>query len=181
MREIPLIREISAHRPARGGQGGRWVRRGSTIILLPPGAPGSRGGEEGEVPAGASFTGSVIDPRIDVDAQRALITMSRSGDPAQMAAASEVLGMVKSQTLLGIYKPDQREPALLARRRGIFWWNLLQPGEDAILWCDPARRQLGPMLVFRKDISREQLIFVLMQVADMKGELENPGCRLPEP
>jgi hypothetical protein len=174
MSTIPLIRATSPNRPV-AGQRGRWVRRGSTIILLPPGAPVSRGGEEGEVPTGASFTKSVIDPRIDVDAQRALISMSNSGDPAQMTAASEIVRLVKTQGLLGIYKPDQREPALLARRRGMSWWELLQPGEDAMLWCDPARKQLGPMLVFRKDISREQLIFILMGVASIKDQLTDPN------
>src|SRR3982750_1979770 len=98
---------------------GRWVRRGGSIVLLPP--DDGDGEVQGEVGTPATVTATsagVIDARIDVFAQRALLRMAKSPDPAARADASQMLGAVKSGRLAGIYKEDEQVPALRARRVG---------------------------------------------------------------
>lgn len=92
----------------------------------------------------------VIDPRIDVFAQRALIRM-RNGDVASQADAMGMLGAVKTQSLAGIYKEDERVPALRARKMNLGWWELVPTGEDAALILDPASPLAGPPIIVFRD------------------------------
>lgn len=119
--------------------------------------------EMGEVP-GVLSTNDFIDPRIDVDAQRALMSMAASSNLAQVTAAFNILALVKAGSLGGIHKPDQRVPALLVRSRGGNWWETIRPGTNARLLCQSIGRSL---LVFRKNLSRQELIAVLMALDAM--------------
>lgn len=135
---------------------------------------GTSSGELGELPGVEHFDRLVIDSRIDVDAQRALISMAHSANPAQNTAALDVLFLVRNERLLGIHKPDQQVPALIARQYGMGWWQLLAPGETFTLICDPRQPRSGPDLVFRKGLTKPELIAVLMQVAAVEAQLRNP-------
>jgi hypothetical protein len=111
---------VSTDRIARA-EGGRWIRRGDRIVLL-AGRDAAPGAMEGEV--AATGPGGVIDSRIDVHAQYALLRMAK-GDPGARADAAGMLAAVKSGRLAGIYKEDQRVPALRARGLGLGWWQLV--------------------------------------------------------
>ncbi|MFP5287624.1 MAG: hypothetical protein ACLGI9_17950, partial [Thermoanaerobaculia bacterium] len=137
-------------------------------------APSSK--EMGEVP-GVLSTNDFIDPRIDVDAQRALISMASSSNLARINAAFNILALVKDGTLAGIYKPDQRVPALLVRSRGGNWWETIRPGTNSRLLCHSLGRAL---LVFRKNLSREELIGVLTAL-DAMGPRIRTFCLTPPP
>lgn len=126
--------------PARG----RWIRRGGEIVLLPAAPPHGAGGMQGEVAVTATTSG-VIDPRIDVHAQYALLRMAK-GDPSARADAAAILAAVKSGRLAGIYKEDQQVPAMRAKRRGIGWWQLIPAGRDAAVVHEAGA---APILVFR--------------------------------
>src|SRR5262245_18802354 len=93
---------------------GNWTRQGGTIVL--------------EAPELESAT-DVIDPRIDVHAQFALQRMFKAGDAG--IDATEMLAAVKNGSLAGIYKEDQKVPALHAQKIGLGWWQLIPKGEDA--------------------------------------------------
>ena len=92
----------------------------------------------------------VIHPHIDVHAQYALLRMFK-GDPGARADAARMLAAVKTGTLAGIYKEDQRVPALLARRMGSNWWELIPQGEDAALVLDPDP-SAPSIIVFRDQV-----------------------------
>ncbi|HEU0302638.1 MAG TPA: hypothetical protein VFR37_24470 [Longimicrobium sp.] len=129
---------------------GRWIRRGGGIVLLP--APLSRddGGMQSEVAVTATPAG-VIDGRIDVHAQYALLRLSK-GDPAAQGAARGLLSAVKSGALAGIYKEDQLVPAQRARRLKTSWWQVIPRGEDGDLVFD-ARE--APLVVFRNALQKD--------------------------
>jgi hypothetical protein len=101
---------------------------------------------------GAALTArDLIDPRIDVGAQRALLRMSK-GDPAARAAASGMLAAVRGEQLAGIYGDDLLAAVKLAQRLGTVRWKLVPPGEDAVLVVDPQEPlTLPPRIVFRGD------------------------------
>jgi V8-like Glu-specific endopeptidase len=124
--------------------GGAWVRQGGRIVL-------DLGAQEieGELQEEVLAAQQVIDTRIDVHAQYALMRMSRNPDTA--AAAAAMLAAVKSGRLGGIDKEDQQVPALRARGMGLGWWQLLQRWQDATVVFDrnPAS---APLLVFRDSV-----------------------------
>ncbi|HEX2076514.1 MAG TPA: hypothetical protein VHG08_02360 [Longimicrobium sp.] len=130
---------VSSSLPTRG----RWIRRGREIVLL-PGPPPADGGMQGEVAVTATQAG-VIDSRIDVHAQYALLRLAK-GDPSARADASAMLVAVKSGRLAGIYKEDQQVPAMRAKRRGIGWWQLIPAGRDAAVVHEAGA---APLIVFR--------------------------------
>jgi hypothetical protein len=68
-----------------------------------------------------------IDPRIDVDAQYALYEMLKGDSPTRKAAVG-MLAAVKSGSLGGIYKEEQRVPAQYAQSMGLGWWQLIDLG-----------------------------------------------------
>ena len=98
-----------------------------------------------------SFTQSfsnydVIDSRIDVAVQRALIRLR--GNPATRGDAGGMLEAVKGARLAGIYGDDLRAAAQLATRLGTVHWELVPRGQIAALIRerDPGR---PPTIVFR--------------------------------
>jgi hypothetical protein len=100
------------------------------------------------------FTSSrdVIDNRIDVFAQYALLRMFK-GDPAARADAQGMLCAVKTGQLAGIYKEDERVPALRARKINRWWWQIIPPGEDATVVSDPLDPLMGaPVIIFRDSV-----------------------------
>jgi hypothetical protein len=113
----------------------------------------------------------VIHPRIDVDAQRALISMERSGNPTQVADALFLLGMVEAGPLFGIFKPDQQVPALLVRSKGGNWWEIIRPGTCGRFLCHSTGRVI---LVIAKNLTREDLISCLGQAATFMRTFPTP-------
>lgn len=107
-----------------------------------------------EVPGGSRktpvpvTTSSVIDTRIDVHAQYAVLRLSK-GDAGARADAAGMLGAVKSGALGGIYKEDEQVPALRAKRQGRGWWQVIPRGEDAHLFAAPPE---SPLIVFRDQV-----------------------------
>lgn len=98
-----------------------------------------------------SFAGSfsnydVIDPRIDVSAQKALIRMRAS--PATSREAASMLASVKGGRLRGIYGDDLRAAAQLAARRCTARWELVPRGRVAVVVRE--RSPLAPpTIIFR--------------------------------
>jgi hypothetical protein len=94
----------------------------------------------------------VIDERIDVAAQYALMRMFK-GDPTERVDASNILSAVKSGALGGIYQEDQRVPALRAQSLGT-WWGTILPkpaggiSVDGVCMLEP--REKPPILVMRR-------------------------------
>ena len=94
----------------------------------------------------------VMSPKIDVFAQRALFRLLKR-EPAANLAAREMIFAVKTGRLAGIYKEDERAPALRAQALGMGWWQLvsrLAPGKDAVCVKEPAGTL--PMMVFRDKV-----------------------------
>lgn len=91
----------------------------------------------------------VIDPRIDVNAQKALITMK--GNSATATAAASILAAVKGGRLAGIYGDNLLAAAQLAARLGTVRWQLVPPGLDAALIRerDPSA---PPAIIFREHV-----------------------------
>ncbi|WP_310394996.1 hypothetical protein [Hymenobacter sp.] len=133
----------------------------------------------------------VIDARIDVFAQYALQRMLRSDSLGERGDALAMLAAVKRQGPLGlngIYKEDERAPALWARRRGKGWWQVLGSDKEIrtalLVWADPALPS-GPfryLLVFRDSIRSNAAVLdpalrqawqMLVRVRDAK--LANPA------
>lgn len=117
-----------------------------------PGSSGpntSRTGQSG----GPSFTrNDVIDERIDVFAQYSLLRMFK-GDAAARGDGEGMLAAVKAGQLAGIYKEDERVPALRARNMNMGWWQLIPKGEDAALIGHSGNLLTGtPIIVFRDSI-----------------------------
>jgi V8-like Glu-specific endopeptidase len=105
-----------------------------------------------------SFAGSfsnydVIDPRIDVAAQKALITMK--GNPSTSAAAASILAEVKGGRLAGIYGDDLRAAAQLAARIGTVRWKLVPSGRDSALIQTASVPPAAPTIIFRSLIRSE--------------------------
>jgi len=97
----------------------------------------------------------VIDPRIDVSAQRALMTMLNSS-PTDRAIASMIISEVKSGGLRGLYQEDQQVPAMIARSVNKGWWQLLSPGQNSRAIGDLS---INPCtFVFRRNLTRLLLI-----------------------
>jgi len=108
-----------------------------------------------------------IDDKIATDAQYALYYLYRQGDMARHNALS-MLGAVKSRLLQGIYKVDMQKPALMARRHGTNWWNLIPKSAGATVFegsykADKQKPALSvfepeqpPMMVFRGRIASDR-------------------------
>lgn len=99
-----------------------------------------------------SFAGSfsnydVIDSRIDVSAQKALIRMR--GNPATSGDAAAMLAAVKGGRLAGIYGDDLLAAAQLAARLGTVRWKLVPPGQVAVLIREP-NPAAPPTIIFRE-------------------------------
>jgi hypothetical protein len=159
---------------------GRWIRHGKNIVILSAGQPSS-GDVEGEVTGPSPINVNIfIHPRIDVDAQRALMEMARSPNLSVRADAMAVLTMIDSGFLFGIFKPDQEVPARLIRSRGGDWWTMIRPGSRARLLCHSPGKAL---MVFRKNLSRAEIIALLRTLAatERSGRGVSTFCLPPPP
>jgi hypothetical protein len=105
----------------------------------------------------------VIDPRISVPAQHALVRLSKN--PVTSADAVGMVEEVKAGRLGGIFCVNWKTPAQRAVRFGKSWWTIIPPSEDAVLMLDPdgppgappliaIRRELDPDCGLRKDEKR---------------------------
>src|SRR5574341_978283 len=101
-------------------------------------------------PADLDFrSNAVIDARIDVCAQFALLRMRRA-DASARADAAGMLAAVKSGQLAGILNHTTFAAVQLARRHGATRFDLVPRGEDAALVLDPDAPIIGtPSIVFR--------------------------------
>ncbi|WP_046246523.1 hypothetical protein [Hymenobacter terrenus] len=87
---------------------------------------------------------SVIHPHIDVFAQYALQRLLSSDSLGERIDAQAMLTAVRSKSptlrINGIYKEDEREPALWAQKRGQGWWTLIgknpQVQSAVLVWTD---------------------------------------------
>ena len=101
-------------------------------------------------------TEDVIDPRIDVDAQYALMRMMSPRDLTHHFAGSAILSAVKNGDIAGVWQADRAVPAQRARSVGSDWWKIVPKGFDAT--CYKAGSG-APIIVYRAGIggSRERL------------------------
>jgi len=105
-----------------------------------------------------------INDRIDVSAQRVLISMARSASPIDVLRASLLLQLVKTNAIAGIYQQNQRVPATLAPRTR--WWDLLAEGQNSNAACHSKLRGRGPVVFFRKNLPQPLLLVELRTIAD---------------
>lgn len=96
----------------------------------------------------------VRNERIDVFAQYSLLRLARQ--PAFQKDARDMLDAVNSGKLGGIYKEDERVPALRAVKMGTWWGTLIPAGRDAVLVEDPVDPLGVPIIVFRDGIRSNQ-------------------------
>jgi len=157
---------------------GRWFRRGRNIVLLLDDKTQPGDGEIYEEPTGGTIPSrkdlidprvdvdvqrallnqwiqkisirpyDVIDPRIDVGAQKAILRMAKAGPRIRVDAVG-MLGAVKSGYLAGIFGDDLRLAAQLAARLGTVRWKLVPAGRDAAFVTVPESR---PVIVFRESV-----------------------------
>lgn len=97
-------------------------------------------------------TQDVIDERIDVQAQFALMRML-AGEPPDRGLASAVLTAIVGGDLAGVYREDRRAPALRARGLGTGWWTLVPPGRVAV--CVTAPETEPPMIAVRRGAEKD--------------------------
>lgn len=120
------------------------------IIIRPRRTAGGGFREDVVPPTGPCWkTTDIIDNRIDVHAQWALMHMFGRGG-AMAADASAILSAVKSGRLEGVYLPDEGVPALRARKAGSNWWQMIPPGRRSTCYKQPPNRP--PLIVFSKAI-----------------------------
>jgi phosphatidylserine/phosphatidylglycerophosphate/cardiolipin synthase-like enzyme/outer membrane protein OmpA-like peptidoglycan-associated protein len=99
-------------------------------------------------------TRDVIDPRINVSAQHALVRLSRN--PLTSADAVSMLQEIKADRLIGIYKADEGMPIRIARQMGrnLGWGSLIPRGAGSALILDPSDLFHGPpMIVFHPSLA----------------------------
>lgn len=92
-------------------------------------------------------TRDVIDERIDVPAQYALMRMFR-GDAEARRAASGILAALERAVLAGVYREDQRAAALRARDLGTVWWELIPRGDLGVCVTGPEGKP--PLVAMRR-------------------------------
>jgi hypothetical protein len=107
-------------------------------------------------------TQDVIDERIDVQAQYALMRMF-TGEPHERVVASHIMSAIKEDgTLGGIYQEDQQVPALRAQALGYGWWKILPPANedqrvDGICMTEPVPEK--PVMVMRKGSEKNRAAY----------------------
>jgi hypothetical protein len=132
--------------PSSASRSGRWFRRGRNIVI-DLGGPDRQGEVQEEISGEIGSPNEVIDPRIDVHAQYAILRLSKN--PATAGVAAAMLAAVKSGQLGGIFKEDQLVPAQIARRGGLGWWQLIPQGDDAARVFEPGKPSI---IVFRDSV-----------------------------
>lgn len=125
---------------------------------------------------------NVRSDRIDVFAQKALLRMSKN--PAMSADAAGMAAAVKAGKLGGIYKEDQKVPALRIKKINpkAWWVHIIPKREDAVLFLDPDSPMQGvPIIVFRDSVRSTPLRFDLaLQKAWQACLLWRRGLIIPE-
>jgi hypothetical protein len=107
----------------------------------------------------------VRNANIDVAAQQALVAMSQS--PALRTVATGLAQAVQGGRLGGIYRQDQRVPALRAQQLGSTWWQMIPAAQDFILLLHPQQPLAAPPVVVVRNQAadvRERLTRALAQV-----------------
>jgi hypothetical protein len=95
---------------------------------------------------GTSESQSVIDSRIDVRAQFALLRLFK-GSPEDSADARALLEDVKQGRIKGIFGSDLGISSRMATARGTVAWELVPKGQDAVTLDDG--KPDAPVIVFR--------------------------------
>ncbi len=96
----------------------------------------------------------VIDKRISVPAQHALVRLSKN--PAKSADAVGLLEEVKTGRLAGIYCVNWEAAAKRAERLAKTWWTVIPPGDDVVLMPDPDQPTTGaPLIAFRRELDTQ--------------------------
>lgn len=106
-------------------------------------------------------TQDVIDERIDVQAQYALMRMF-GGEPLEKIHASHILSAVKSGALGGVYQEDQQVPALRAQSLGYGWWEILPKPQggvrvDGVCMAEPTSK--APIIVMRRKAEQNRAAY----------------------
>lgn len=112
-------------------------------------------------------TEDLLDERLDVDAQYALMRLFR-GTADQVALASDVLAALKSGALAGIHRVDRRAVAARAQALGKGWWDVIPADRQILCWREPASA-LGagrpPMIVYRRGLAGGPPLYALIESA----------------
>lgn len=100
-------------------------------------------------------TTDIIDSRIDVSAQYALMRMFR-GSLFEQYTASQILSAVKDGRVGGVYIADQKVPALQAKAAGDTWWTMVPKWASMICYEKPANK--SPLMVMAKGVEKQPQI-----------------------
>ncbi len=122
-------------------------------------------------------TSDIMDQRIDVSAQKRLMSMmSRGGEERRDASA--MIGAVKEETLAGILLGPRKAVSDRAKRltppQG--WWQLIPQGELGTCWKEPKGE--SPMILYRDKIRTQN---VDPSVLDHTLRTQWKQCGLPTP
>ncbi|SDP68692.1 hypothetical protein [Desulforhopalus singaporensis] len=116
-------------------------------------------------------TSDIMDPRIDIGAQKSLMRQMSAGPPRSISA-SAMIGAVKSGKLAGILLPPRQAVASRAARmtpkKG--YWQLLS-GRNSVCLHEPAGEP--PMIVYKEKLSEAMIDIALADAW--------PQCGLPTP
>jgi hypothetical protein len=140
---------------------------GTTQSLLTPAGPLATGGatEQGRMAASTASDDvcppgytmcDFIDKGISVHGQYALFNLYKRGG-SECRDAIQILSAVRSDQVQGVFKADERKPALLAQQNGTGWWALqdhpssVPNGGSAFVFEGEA----PPMVVFRTGIASD--------------------------
>ena len=91
-------------------------------------------------------TSDIIDPRIDIGAQKSLMRKMSRGEPTSLDA-SAMIGAIKDETLAGILLPSRRPVSERAQRLGRTAADLIPPGQRSTCVREPEGE--APLIVYR--------------------------------
>jgi hypothetical protein len=153
---------------------GFWYRRGNTLVILPTDQLASsriERAEDSHREISTDYTQcDLIDSRIDVAAQRALYQMLKRGLTSRRDALA-ILAAVKAGRLRGVFREDQKVPAVRARALGKGWWQLVPSGQRAACVTQPEGQP--PLIAFKRGLTSN--------VVELGAALQNAWaqCGLP--
>ncbi len=115
--------------------------------------------------------------RITMEAQLALSDMyDRGGEDCDIALS--ILGAVEHGELEGVYVEDQGKPALMGQRHGVGWWDLVPPGEGAVV----SELESPPMIVLDKQVaSRRAVLATELKEAWLRSSFGGRSIAPPPP
>src|SRR5262245_11183774 len=94
-----------------------------------------------------------IHDKITVEAQYALHHLYKQGGE-KCGVALSMFGAAHKGEITGIYKEDQGKPALMAKRKGTVWWELVPGGEGAIV----SELEAPPMVIFENRVAKDRTV-----------------------